>query len=148
MTDYRARPEVEYEPDPLVKATFDNLLSSYRSTIDNAFKEAIAETKKNWEEFSMNEEIEAKRQEVRDAVEDGYLKAGGIPYKKTRKVKADYAVLEDTGEGTFKLVSTAKSLKAAKARLVSEKLSGEFLLVTLRGRVKASLVESVKVKAV
>jgi hypothetical protein len=71
-----------------------------------------------------------------------------IKEKKIRKVKADYAVLEDTGEGTFKLVSTAKSLKAAKARLVSERLAGEFLLVTLRGRVKASLVESVKVKAV
>ena len=68
--------------------------------------------------------------------------------KKTRKVKADYAVLEDTGEGTFKLVSTAKSLKAAKARLVSEKLSGEFLLVTLRGRVKATVVEQLKLKAV
>jgi len=68
--------------------------------------------------------------------------------RKTRKVKADYAVFEDTGEGTFKLVSTAKSLKAAKARLVSERMSGEFLLVTIRGRVKASLVESVKVKAV
>jgi hypothetical protein len=68
--------------------------------------------------------------------------------KKTRKVKADYAVLEDTGEGTFKLVSTAKSLKAAKARLVAEKLSGEFLLVTIRGRVKATVVEQLKLKAV
>ena len=71
-----------------------------------------------------------------------------VVVKKARKVKADYAVLEDTGEGTFKLVSTAKSLKAAKARLVSEKLSGEFLLVTLRGRVKATVVEQLKLKAV
>ena len=68
--------------------------------------------------------------------------------KRTRTAKANYGALEDTGEGTFKLATTAKSLKAIKARLVAEKMSGEYLLVTMRGRVKVTVVEQLTLKAV